>query len=192
MATIQLKASHALERASLTPARASSNLAGLPSEVQEQAHMLISFAEQVSAVPNVSYLSLPARTFIEQKLADADFTPKEKANIKTERQYCHDEYGIYARIKRGNPPRRMLVVMHLDHPGIVLDGTGSGKAVGSLGTERLQAIIDQEGPIPVRTYTYDGKPLEPNTITRVTATGKVTVATVRPSDRNAHAIWDMQ
>ena len=153
--------------------------------------MILSFAEQVSAVPNVSYLSLPARTFIEQKLADADFTPKEKANIKTERQYCHDEYGIYARIKRGNPPRRMLVVMHLDHPGIVLDGTGSGKVVGSLGTERLQAHIDQEGPIPVRTYTYDGNPMEPNTITRVKASGKVTVAHARRTDRNAHAIWDM-
>src|SRR5579859_123267 len=125
-------------------------------------------AREAAGVPNISFLSLPARAFIICHLGNLGFLDKEKYPDSSPMQFAQDHYAIYAHFVQGNPKRRMLIVMHLDHPGIILDGKGGGMRVGSVGIKRLQEQIKEKGPLDVITYTSDERiMIDTNQITSI-------------------------
>lgn len=149
---------------------------------------MLDISAKAAVEPNVSLLSFAARKFIRSNLEERGFSNREGPL-----QWREDAYGIYVRMHQGEePPFKLKIEMHLDHPGVIFDGKGNGQLIGSVGEERLQSHIEKTGPLPVKTFTWDGQRLGTNQITHVdTSKRKVKTAHKKKEEKNAHAIWDI-
>lgn len=154
---------------------------------------LISNLEKFAEIPNLPFFYEPTASKVIIALEHYGFSRghNEYCNKNSEKIWETDEHGIYALIRRGNPKHRLLVVTHLDHPGIVLDGNRQGIPLGSVPIESLESRIRSEG-IPIKVYDKHGKLNDYDTLTEIRQhRHRTKVRTRNKHPRNSQAIWDI-
>ncbi len=93
--------------------------------------MIENLLPEIAATPNAPFLYGAGRDLVRRIL-----TNKEIPNLSIK----EDEFALYARVKRGNPQKCLIVVTHIDHPAIVLKNEKYGIVFGSVGYERIRQM----------------------------------------------------
>jgi hypothetical protein len=157
-----------------------------------QRDRVLHYAQALSRIPNAPFLHRPSLDAILGMLAQLGVTPAARRAELQRGVYAIDDYCLYVRFARGRPARPILIDSHLDHPAFVLDGAGRGVALGSLGLDRLQKML-QSGPVGIRVFDPAGAPLGIHPITGFRHAGKpiIELAATRPIPANSHGLWDV-
>jgi len=147
---------------------------------------------QASEIPNAPFLSTSAERFFSTQLETIDFQPAEIPVQTGLGKYWHsDEFALYVKVKNVESKHKLLIVSHLDHPYVLLDGKSTGTPLGSINRVMLQEEARRQ-PIPLHIYTQDGEYVEDNQIEKVDISErKTTVHTNRQTRApvNSQAIW---
>src|ERR1051325_5105726 len=114
------------------------------------------FARLLAGVPHAPYLHGPSLALILDLLAVMGISRRTAAGDFREGGYALDDFCLYVRFQRGKAARPLLIDSHLDHPAFVLDGRGHGVALGSLGLDRVQRLLEG-GPIDIRIFGPRGE-----------------------------------
>jgi hypothetical protein len=163
------------------------------SKIEGMESSLEGYLFQSAEIPNAPFLYGAAAKMVRAELGKMGFSDlKDETQPQNELQFTSDHFGIYARIKRGNPRRGIIITTHLDHPFVVLDGRGGGVPLGTIGNSRLKEIAGAGG-IPIKVFSAEGEHITNDRIADVILGGKPRVKTefVTSYPGNTHAIWDM-
>ena len=147
--------------------------------------------EEIAAIPDVPFLYRPVKDWAKNKL--------QGSNIEA-LSLAEDEFALYARIKKGKSTRKIYVISHLDHPGIVFKNKDYGLPLGSVGYDKLgnydytRVIRQQEiKPILLRIYSPNGKFQQKATVGHISTKNVVPIISVNsslPISLNSFGIWD--
>ncbi len=144
--------------------------------------MLDQLLRDIASTPNAPFLYGPSRKMIERMFSDHPDVAIQK-----------DEFALYVRVKHGHSSRRVIVVTHLDHPGIVLKNSRHGIPFGSVGYERIVEHLTR-APIPVRVYDLNGAYQQLAYLTDFKmwrGSPMVSLQAKNFISPNSHAIWDV-
>lgn len=151
--------------------------------------MNIERLRRLAEVPNTPYLPSQIKNEVVNQLRELALTEKE---IKT------DEYGIYVRLKSGQPKNSLIVTTHLDHPGIVLKDSTRGIALGTVGLDRLQGLIANGQEIKLQIVSLLGDKKTTGQLVEVEprrgvfgSIPWVKITSNGPVTANSHALWDI-
>lgn len=106
---------------------------------------IVSTFQQYQNVPNVPFLSRFTTTFVTNYLKSIG------------RHYEENKYGIVVKpIKKVADKPTLLIISHLDHPGIVLKNGHKGIFMGLIGTK---ALVDEvsTNKIPIKIFNPQGE-----------------------------------
>jgi len=145
-------------------------------------------------IPNAPFLYEPARRFVINELVQMGFVDAKSEHRNQQLEYVHDDFALYAKIKRRESKHKLIITTHLDHPFVVLDGKGGGTPLGSIGNDRLKKQTETKG-IPVKVYSKDGELVASDTIVGVNIGSRRTRVITdfqEPYGTNSHAIWAME
>ncbi len=150
-------------------------------------------ARELAAIPHAPYLYQPTLQHVVALLDALGMQPRSAPSADPEfGVYAIDEYALYVHVRRGRPARPLIVDTHLDHPAFVLDGTGNGVALGSLGLERLQQLTNT-APVPIRVFAPSGELLGMRQIVRLNRAQRpiIALAPDDPVPADSHGLWDV-
>jgi hypothetical protein len=121
------------------------------------------------------------------------FSPKNKTANRSLGQYVHDDYALYVQIKKGKAENQILVDSHLDHPGFVIGPKNSALALGSVGWNRIKNLLNEDIPMPIKVFDFEGNYFGTSKITNEISANKpfYQLADEKPLPINGHAIWDV-
>lgn len=145
---------------------------------------LLDLLHRIANTPNAPYLYSASRDLIKQILENAQISD---LSIR------QDEFALYAKVKRGNPKKQLIVITHIDHPAIVLKNSKYGIAFGSVGYERISQNL-ASSPIPVKIYDSAGNFQQTANVYHFAVKGGTPVVSIhanKPVPPNSHAIWDV-
>jgi len=145
---------------------------------------LLDLLHRIANTPNAPYLYSASRDLIKQILANAKIP-----DLSVEQ----DEFAFYARIKRGNPKKQLIVITHIDHPSIVLKNSKYGIAFGSVGYERISQNLALS-PIPIKIYDSAGNFQQLAHVHHFAVKGGTPIVSIhasKPVLSNSHAVWDV-
>jgi len=146
--------------------------------------MLEQFLREIASTPNAPFLYQPSKNMLGRIFSS---NPIPDLSIQ------EDEFATYARVKRGNPNQRVMVVTHIDHPAVVLKDSFSGIALGSVGYDRITQHLALS-PIPVQVYDPAGNYQQLAYIKDFRThrgTPVISLQAKKPVQANSHAIWDI-
>lgn len=150
-------------------------------------------ARELAVIPHAPYLYRPTVHHLVALLNDLGMQPRSAPSADPEfGVYAIDDYALYVHIRRGRAARPLIVDTHLDHPAFVLDGTGSGVALGSLGLSRLQDLTAR-APVPIRVFAPSGELIGTRQIIRLDRAQRpiITLAPDAPVPADSHGLWDV-
>lgn len=132
----------------------------------------------LSAVPSSPFLPGPRINFLNNFIVDKQL------------EIIPDDYSLI--IKAGSGKRKLVLMTHLDHPGIVLNNRHEGTIFGSVGHERILAHL-KNSPIPIKIFDPSGKYLTHGHLTNLAGRNleKVQITTDHDIPPNSSASWDM-
>jgi hypothetical protein len=113
---------------------------------------------------------------------------------KSKVQICEDEFAVYCKIKRGKPNKRLILITHLDHPGIVLKNSKQGIPFGSVGYERIKNRV-LGSQIPIQVYDNFGNHKGLSYINKISFNRGTPVVSIRAEcdvPPNSHGVWDVK
>lgn len=145
---------------------------------------LLDLLHRIANTPNAPYLYTASRDLVMQILINAEIP---------ELSLEQDEFAFYARVKRGNPKKQLIVITHIDHPAIVLKNSKYGIAFGSVGYERINQNL-ASNPIPVKIYGTTGDFQQIAHVHHFEIKGGTPIVSLhanKPVLSNSHAIWDV-
>jgi hypothetical protein len=145
---------------------------------------LLDLLHKIANTPNAPYLYSASRDLIKQILVNAQIP---------ELSIGQDEFALYARVKRGNPKKQLIVTTHIDHPAIVLKNSKYGIAFGSVGYERISQNLSSS-PIPVKIYDSTGIFQQLAHVHHFAIKRGIPIVSInasKPVLSNSHAIWDV-
>ncbi len=139
---------------------------------------------EIASTPNAPFLYKASQGLIRRILVRKEIPDLSIKN---------DEFALYARVKRGNPQKSLIVMTHIDHPAIVLKNAQYGIAFGSIGYERISQNL-ASSPIPVKIYGPTGNRQQLAYIKQFDikrGTPVVSVEANEPILPNSHALWNI-
>jgi hypothetical protein len=150
------------------------------------------FARLLAGVPHAPYLHGPSLRLILDLLAEMGISRRSAAGDFRQGGYALDDFCLYVRFRRGKAVRPLLIDSHLDHPAFVLDGKGQGVALGSLGLERVQRLLEQ-GPLDIRIFGPPGQFITLGRITQLDLAAKPIIQVEAPAavPANSHGVWNV-
>ncbi len=141
--------------------------------------------EKIAKTPSSPFVYLPSKTLIQELLIDSQIN-----NLTV----VDDEFALYARVYRGSPRYKFIVVSHLDHPGIVLKNKFQGIPFGSVGYERISSYLHRKKKIQIRIFDPEGKYIGLGFITGLSLRRNspfVKIDTPYHVPKNSHGLWDI-
>lgn len=139
---------------------------------------------RLAQVPNAPFLYSPALRVICQEIEVVG---------SNEVKLAQDEFALYARLYRGHSCHPLVLISHLDHPGIVLKGNQGGICLGTVGYERLDRLL-KENSIPLRIFDSDGENEQKGQVSKFFfdwGVPWVEIEAEREVKRNSHGLWDV-
>lgn len=147
--------------------------------------------QEIAVIPDTPFLYKPAQEWVKKTISS-----KKIRNLSL----AEDGFALYVRVKRGNPTKKIIVVSHLDHPGIVFADGNYGLPLGSIrydksGNYDIKQILLQlrKGLTPVKVYKPNGQFQQTTIIKGVSIKNGIPIVSVnatKPVSPNSFGIWD--
>ncbi len=152
----------------------------------------INFAKRLSHHPNAPYLHDKLTSSIIQELSLMGIEKMIEGDSYSRGAYGSDDYCLYVHFRRGDAKTRMIFDSHIDHPGFVLNGKGSGIALGSIGYKRIESLV-AENPIELQIFNKEGDYLSIGNLVEFNFKRKpiAKIESESPIPQNSHGIWNI-